>query len=221
MDTLLFPVLAAVFGYLWWRDYRRQSNAPDATNAADAANEADAPLAPLMPGATPCAGGFIALATLAGVALTLAETGAEYALGVAAQQKALAPAAFAALLAAPVVEEIVFRGYLVVEGRGRAVLAASVVFSTLLFAAGHDFLWHYEFPAGAPWHNFWRGFSADFSTKGLVSFAFALAAGLCFCALRLHPRNRARSLLPCFAAHAARNLAVAAAKLAQGFVAPN
>jgi membrane protease YdiL (CAAX protease family) len=122
------------------------------------------------------------------------------------------------MLSAAVVEEIVFRGYLVIEGKGKALLLGSIVGASFAFAMMHDFLWQYHEVADAAWWEFWRGFSPNFTRKGVFSFGFIFAGSLYFYALRFHPRNRMRSLLPCFAAHAAKNLAVFFIKLAEGHV---
>ena len=48
------------------------------------------------------------------------------------------------ILGAPVIEEVLFRGYLVIENRGRAALWAGVVGISLLFALLHPFLWKWK-----------------------------------------------------------------------------
>jgi membrane protease YdiL (CAAX protease family) len=210
-------LLAAVFGWLWWRDYKSHAVGKTADNSAAPANSA-APEKPFFSGATRCAVGFVVLAAAGGVALTLLETAGECALGISAQQKNVPVAALATFLAASVIEEIVFRGWLVVESRGRAALLASIFGVSVFFALGHDFLWQFSLEKDVPWWEFWRGFSTNFSLKGWYSFGAVFVASIYFFAVRFCPQNPLRSLLPCFAAHAARNAAVFAIKLAQGHV---
>jgi membrane protease YdiL (CAAX protease family) len=202
---ILLSVLAAAFvGRLWWRDFRdTRAGTP--------------PPAPL-PGAFPCARGFVLAAVLGAVVLTGLETGAEFAVGVSREQSDISALFLGAMLAAAVLEEVLFRGYIVIQGRGRVALVAGIAGASLLFALAHDYIWQYQPPENAPAWAFWRGVSFQFTSKGLVSFAFAFAGSLYFYALRFHPRNVHRSLLPCFAAHAAKNLAVFAIKAAQGHV---
>jgi hypothetical protein len=54
--------------------------------------------------------------------------------------------------------------------------------------------------------------------KGWFSTAMVFAMSLWMYAARLAAWNPQRSLLPCFAAHAAKNLAVVAVKAATGFM---
>ena len=115
------------------------------------------------------------------------------------------------ILAAPLVEEIIFRGYLVVSaekyGRGLAWLGALA--ASLLFAALHPFLWK----------NDDAGFALTLGAKGWFSTAAVFATSLWLYAARLVAWNPQRSLLPCFAGHTAKNVGVFAIKVGTGFVA--
>ncbi|MDR2430378.1 MAG: CPBP family intramembrane metalloprotease [Puniceicoccales bacterium] len=194
LNILATVAIAIVVGRWWWSDFANARKGVSAPNA--------------LAGAVPCARGFVMLAAAGGVALTVLETLGEWALGVSEEQKKITVLFLAAMLAAAFLEELIFRGYIVIAGKGRRVLAGSVVGASLVFALAHDFLWKYE--AG--------DFSFQFTTKGWFSFGCVFVASLCFYVLRFHPRNAARSLLPCIAAHGARNLAVFFIKLAQGHV---
>ena len=85
---------------------------------------------------------------------------------------------------------------------------AAAVGASAIFAALHPFLWR--------WDD--AGFALTFGAKGWFSSAAVFATSLWLYAARLAPWNPQRSLLPCFAAHAAKNLGVVAVKLATGFV---
>jgi hypothetical protein len=112
------------------------------------------------------------------------------------------------LLGAPVIEEVLFRGYLVIEHRGRAALWGGVVGASVLFALLHPFLWD------------WTGESLTgrFGAKAWFSTTAILAGSLWFYTVRFFELNPQRSLLPCFAAHATKNLGVFMIKYVQGFV---
>jgi hypothetical protein len=161
-----------------------------------------------FPGAAP-AGRLVILVAVAGAWLLLAvETGGEYALALTTQQSRMTGLFALYTLAAAFGEELVFRGYLVVENRGRAALVAGILGASLGFALLHPFLW--EWPAG--------GLRFHGSAKAWFSTAMIFAGSLWFYAVRFLPLNPSRSLLPCIAAHAAKNLGVFAIKYAQGFV---
>jgi hypothetical protein len=68
----------------------------------------------------------------------------------------------------------------------------------------------------------WRwddaGFVFTFSAKGWFSTAAVFATSLWLYVARLANWNPSRSLLPCFAAHTAKNLGVVAVKAFAGFM---
>jgi len=163
------------------------------------------------PGASPAPGSALAVAALGGVVLTLAETWGEAQLGLTAQQSRMT-LLFAAysVLVAPFIEELIFRGFIVIDGRGAAAKWAGAVGASLGFATLHPFLW--EWTAEQPFH-------LTLTAKGWFSTGAVFAASLWFYAVRLSVRlNPHGSLLPCFAGHAAKNLAVVVVKAAQGFL---
>lgn len=196
-QPLLLLVLlgaTAYVGKLWCDDY--------------AAARRGAPHPRALPGARPASGTAIGLAVLGALALLGIETGGELALGIAGEQSRVTVLFGLYMLAAAFGEELIFRGFLVVERRGRALLLAGIVGASLLFAALHPFLWEWR---EGRWH--WH-----LGAKGWFSTALVFAGALWFYAVRFWPLNPTRSLLPCFAAHAAKNLGVFAIKYAQGFV---
>jgi len=137
------------------------------------------------------------------------ETWGETALGVAAEQsKMTALFALYSVVAAPVIEEVIFRGFLVARGSHRAAVWAGAVGASVLFAALHPFLWGWD-EAGFAW---------TMDTKGVFSTGVVFATSLWLYAARLAKWNPSQSLLPCFAAHAAKNLGVVAIKGATGFL---
>lgn len=165
------------------------------------------PNASALPGAKP----FTALSVIVGVLgalLILAiETGGEIALGIAAEQSEMVWYFVFASLCAGVVEEVIFRGFLVVENKGRVALIGSCVGCSLVFALIHAHLWSTE-----------GGFQFTFTTKAVFSTGILFANSLWFYALRFAFWNQSRSIFPCMIAHAASNLGVFAVKWVQGFV---
>ena len=103
---------------------------------------------------------------------------------------------------------MIFRGYLVVEGRGRAALVGGVVGASLLFALLHPFLWQWQDGT----------LVLQGSTKAWFSTGAVFAGSLWFYAVRFMPANPRHSLVPCIAAHLAKNVGVFVVKLLQGHV---
>lgn len=167
------------------------------------------PEAKALPGATDAPRGAVVIAVAGALLLLAAETAGEFALGLAAEQSQMTWIfALYAVAGAPIIEELIFRGWLVVEHKGRATLWAAAICASVLFAALHPFLWKWDE----------AGFALTLTAKGAFSAAAVFATSLWLYAARLAPWNPARSLLPCFAAHAAKNAGVVAVKLATGFM---
>ena len=197
-DQLLLLLLLGAGIWLarsWMIDYR----------AALAGKPSERPL----PGSTPASGRAVAVASFGALCILAAETGGEHVLGFSAEQSTItAFFGLYSILGAPVLEEVVFRGYLVIEGRGRLALWAGVVGVSLLFALLHPFLWE--------WNG--KGLTILFSAKAWFSTAAIFVVSLWFYTVRFFGLNPQRSLLPCFVAHATRNLGVFAIKYVEGFV---
>lgn len=186
---ILYGVIALVILYFWRSDWKAGR-----TNG--------------FPGASGAPGKLLLIAGVGGVGLTLLETLGESLLGLTAEQSELAAFSIVPLLAAAVVEELVFRGYLVVENKGRAKLVASVVGFSFLFAVIHPHLWSFED----------GNFSFEWTVKGAFTTAFLFANSLWFYTVRFSFGNKSRSLLPCFIAHAASNGSVWVIKGFQGYL---
>lgn len=192
---LLALLAGSSFVAKWWLDDFR-------------AAQAGTPSLRPLPGALPAARATVAWAVLGAGLILSAETWGESHLGLTAQQSHMTALAGLYTLAAAFVEELIFRGFLVVENRGRALLWAGVLGASVLFATLHPFLWE--------WRNgtlHWQG-----GAKGWFSTAAVFVSSLWFYAVRFWPLNPTRSLWPCVAAHAAKNLGVFAIKYTQGYV---
>ena len=162
-----------------------------------------------LPGAAAASAATVAIASLGALFILAGETAGEHVLGLSAEQSRMT-ALFGvySILGAPVIEEVLFRGYLVIEHRGRAALWAGVLSVSLLFALLHAYLWE--------WNG--DGITVYFGAKAWFSTAAIFAVSLWFYTVRFFGLNPQRSLLPCFVAHATKNLGVFAIKYAQGFV---
>lgn len=162
-----------------------------------------------LPGATPASSRAIAIAVIGALVLVALETLGEKVLGVYDEQSKMTWL-FAAysILGAPILEELISRGYLVVTGKGKAALWSSIVGFSLAFALVHPFLWRSDD----------AGFALTLTTKGFFSTAAVFTMSLWLYVSRFAGWNPSQSLLPCFAAHAARNAGVVAIKAASGFM---
>ncbi len=192
---LLLMIAASLTVGKWWiDDYRAAGRGTPPERA--------------LPGTAPAPAAAITLAVAGALILLGAETWGEYALDISTEQSRVTVLFGLYTLAAAFVEELIFRGYVVVTGRGRTMLAGSIVAASAGFALLHPFLWE--------WHEgalLWRG-----GTKAWFSTGAVFAGSLWFYFVRFMPLNPRGSLLPCVAAHAAKNLGVFAIKYAQGFV---
>lgn len=198
---LLLVLLTAAGVYLakLWLDDLRVSAAGNGSPAAGA-----------LPGATPAPARAVAIAVAGALLLLAAETVGEIALGVAEQQSRMTWLfALYSITGAPIVEELIFRGWLVIEKRGCVALWAGAVAASTAFALLHPFLWHWD----------GNGFVLTLGAKGWFSSAIVFATSLWLYIARFAAWNPQRSLLPCFAAHAAKNAGVVAVKAATGFMA--
>lgn len=193
---LLLLTGASLYVAKLWNDDRRAGRAAPARPGT-------------LPGATDAPLRAVTIAVVGAVVLLAAETGGEIALGLAARQSRMTWLfALYSIAAAPFIEEIIFRGWLVIEHRGRAVLWLGVVGASIAFALLHPFLWRWDE----------AGFALTLDHKGWFSTAIVFVTSLWFYAARLAPWNPARSLLPCFAAHATKNIGVVVIKAAMGFM---
>lgn len=179
-----------------WNDDRRNARAGK-------------PHANALPGATDAPQSVIMISIAGALVLLALETFGEMALGVAGEQSRMTWLfALYSVCGAPVIEEIIFRGWLVIEHRGRGVQWAGVIVASGAFAALHPFLWR--------WDD--AGFALTPGLKGWFSTAIVFSTSLWFYVARLAPWNPRHSLLPCVAGHAAKNLGVVAIKAATGFM---
>lgn len=188
-------IIAGGMAAKWWRDDYQAACL-------------GAPHPRAFPGATPASATAMAVAAGGALILLAAETAGEHALGLTKQQSRITLLFGLYTLVAAMVEEIVFRGYLVIETRGPAVLVAGMVGASLGFALLHPFLW--EWREGA--------FHLQGGVKAWFSTAVVFVASLWFYTVRFSRLNPTRSLLPCVAAHFAKNLGVLLIKYLQGFV---
>lgn len=199
-DPLSILIVFAVSFYvakLWLADYRKKQNGVTVANA--------------FPGAVPATIPVVLFGVIAAVILVLIESGGEWVLGFADQQSTVTWLFLLAMVSAAFIEELFFRGFLVIDGRGRSTLVGSIVGFSALFALLH-FHW-------VEWRGVEAGWFELTLTKAAGWWTLALFVNaLLFYWLRFCRWNPNRSLVPCFAAHIASNVGVFCVKLAQGFV---
>lgn len=199
MLLVLMTATGIYVGWLWWTDLREaRQRLPGAPVPAGA-----------FPGATEAPLRAVVIAVAGAVGLLALETWLECRLGLAAEQtKMTVLFSVYTVISAPIIEELIFRGWLVVQEKGRATMWAAVVAASGIFAALHPFLWR--------WDDV--GFAWTLTEKGWFSTGAIFAGSVWFYLVRLAGWNPQHSLLPCFAAHAAKNLGVVTVKAATGFV---
>lgn len=186
-------IAAAYFFKLWLGDLKMET--------------AGAPNPNAFPGATPAPRIAIAIAIIGALIILAGETAGEYAFGLVDEQSDITVLFALFTLSAAFVEELIFRGFLVVDKKGRAALVGSIVAFSLLFALFHPFLWEWQDDEGLVF---------TLTDKGWFSTAIVFLNSLWFYTVRFLPVNPRHSLLPCILAHFASNLGVILIKLYQG-----
>lgn len=191
----LLLVMIAVSLYvikLWWTDFQGE--------------RAGRPNPRGFPGATSAPGQALVIAVAGAWIILAGETWGELRLGVSQEQSTMTVLFAVYTLCAAFVEEIVFRGFIVIDHKGVAVRWASIFGASILFAALHPFLWD--------WTDNHLAF--HFGAKGIFSTAIVFISSLWFYTVRYAPFNPRHSLAPCFAAHLGKNFGVILIKAVQG-----
>jgi len=191
---LLIMTAAAIYVAKLWHDDYRMNQAGKAHPQA-------------LPGATSASRSAYVIAILGSLILLSLETWGEYKLNVVSEQSELTILLALYTLAAPIIEEIIFRGYLVINKRGAATRGIGIVVASAIFALLHPFLWEWN-----------EGFTLTLTAKGIFSTSAAFAFSLWFYAVRFASWNPRHSLLPCFVAHGFKNLGVIVIKAVQGYI---
>lgn len=190
---LIYLGVAAYVANMYWGDYKAGKSAEPNSGA--------------MPGASATTYAALMIGVIGSLLILAVETGGEIALGVADEQSEMVWYFVFAIVAAGVVEEVIFRGFLAVENKGKAALIGSCIGFSLLFALIHPHLWSTE-----------EGFEWTLTAKGFFSTGILFANSLWFYAVRFGSWNKTNSIFPCMLAHAASNLGVFFVKLVQGYV---
>jgi len=197
-NPIALLALIGVVGYvfhLWLGDYRSRAREMR-------------PVSPL-PGATETTSRAVAIACAGAFVLLLIEVWGEHRLGISEAQSKITWLFAIYTLFAAFGEELLFRGYLVIEKRGRVVFLSSVIGFSLIFAALHGY-WYEETE---------DGYGLALGAKGLFTTAMLFVGSLWFYYARFAAWNATRSLIPAIAAHLTKNLGVIGTKLLQGHVA--
>ncbi|MEX0332099.1 MAG: CPBP family glutamic-type intramembrane protease [Puniceicoccaceae bacterium] len=166
-----------------------------------------------LPGATPATGIALGIAAIGAIILVLLETGGELALGVSSEQTDISVIFLFAMIGAGILEEVIFRGYLVITKKGTAFLVGSIIAFSLIFA-----LLHFQYYATLDETEEGRALTLTLDSKSGWSLLLLFLNSLWFYTVRFFKWNPQQSLLPCFVAHITSNVAVFVIKLLQGHV---
>jgi uncharacterized protein len=186
---LLMTGIGVYLAKMWYDDLRR-------------------PHANALPGATAAPPSAVFIAMSGALMILLLETAGENWLGISVEQSKMTWLfALYSMIGAPVVEELVFRGYFVIEQRGKGPLWFGIVIASLLFAVLHPFLWKWD-----------ESFSLSLTRKGWFSTGVLFITSLWLYTARFGPWNRSKSLLPSVVGHAAKNVGVVIIKASAGYL---
>jgi membrane protease YdiL (CAAX protease family) len=193
IQVFLILLIAYIF-HLWLSDLRSAQQGQEKRGA--------------LPGAYSCSMPIIILGLIGAVMLVGVETLGENALGLSAEQTSMTLLFGLVTLASGFGEELIFRGYFVIQKKGTAILWLSISGFSVLFALIHPYLWQWD--EGT--------LKIEMSTKAWFSTGIVFLNSLWFYYLRFSKLNSKRSLWPCIAAHMCSNAAVFLVKLFQGHV---
>ena len=198
-------IVSAYLAKLWYDDYKSSALGEDNPQA--------------FPGAVACKGIAIWVAVIGALVILGIEIVGEYAIGIADAQHNITAIALLSMVAAAFFEELIFRGYLVIDRRGTALLVLGIIGFSIIFSLLHPFLWDFKYPDNVAAWQFWKAdISFSFTTKAWFSTALIFIHSLWFYFVRFYKLNPNHSLLPCMAAHLANNVGVFICKWAQGHV---
>jgi membrane protease YdiL (CAAX protease family) len=212
-DQPVFLLLMGAAGvyvfHLWRQDYL--------------ADRRGKPVPHPLPGATPASTTACFVAAAGALTIVALETWGEIRLGISDQQSNMTLLFGLYTLVAAFIEELIFRGFIVIEGKGTTLRWLGVVAASVIFAGLHPFLWSWDIGETSSWHvaMIWRWsewFTWEFNAKGWFSTAAVFVSSLWFYTVRFAKFNPKHSLLPCIVAHATKNLGVFGVKAVQGFV---
>lgn len=208
---LVLMIAAGLYVFSLWRQDYLAARSGKANSSA-------------LPGATPASVKACVIAALGALVILGLETWGEIRLGVSDQQSEITVLFGLYTLIAAFIEELIFRGFIVIENRGKAVLWTGIVAASIFFAALHPFLWTWEMGEAATWEALaiWRWhewLTWHLTPKGWFSTITVFVSSLWFYTVRFAAFTPNRSLLPSITAHATKNLGVFVVKGVQGFVA--
>lgn len=206
---ILMSVIGIYVFYLWWQDYTVAKHSAPSSNA--------------LPGARPTSSKANVIAAVGAVLIVIGETLGELQLGLTDEQSKMTALFGLYTLVAAFIEELIFRGFLVIEGKGNVLKWTGVIGASLLFSILHPFLWKWDMMNSPEWHllYFWKWpdwFTWQITSKGVFSSGAVFVSSLWFYIVRFAAFNPTQSLLPCIIAHGTKNLCVIAVKGAQGYI---
>ena len=206
VSIILTALIAGFILKLWIDDYRAFGRGESNPKA--------------LPGATAAPMWLLGLSALGSLLLVGVETVGEYALGVSDEQSSIGAFFLVAMIAAGIVEEVLFRGFAVIRSKGRTVLVLSIIAFSVLFALVHAHLLGASLDVEEAGEAGGRAavFTLELGPAQLWWTCVLFLNSLWWYTVRFLPANVHRSLLPCFAGHIASNVGVFVVKLAQGHV---
>ena len=146
-----------------------------------------------FPGARPVSIKLAVFGAMCGVVLLAAITAAEIAGGGVEEQTKVSFMAIFSWTAAAFIEELIFRGYLIVQNKGKLLLWGSAILFSLIFALCHPFFWDFSIPENGGLAE--ASFTINLTEKAARDTIFVFLSSMVFYALRFCPQNKMRSLI--------------------------
>jgi membrane protease YdiL (CAAX protease family) len=194
LNSILSVAAAAIVLFFWVNDFLKWKGGK--------------PFERALPGATGASWKLVRLSILVSLGIAAVQILGEYALGIKGTAEPIQAYLLLPLLGAGIVEELIFRGYLVIEKKGRKTLIVSIIFFSFASALLHGHLL-----AKVDY-----GFRLTLAPAAMWWTLILVINSLWWYAVRFLPVNKDKSLLPCFAGHMASTLAIFLVRAAQGCV---
>ena len=208
--TLILIASSAYYMLLWLNEFKSNIKSHQETTN-------------IYPGTTMCNHKAVLISAAGAIIILSVETMGEITLNIKADQSHMTWLLAAYTINAAFIEEVIFRGILIFNNQPPKKLYTGIITISLIFSLLHPFLFKFDMGNEPTWKiillwNWCDWIQPQLTMKSWFSFFMVFTTSIWLYYCRIAKWNKHQSLLPCFAAHVAKNIGVISVKFAQGFV---